>query len=112
MSTQNPQKELTSRVQMLTARLLQAVSESSYDQIPALLEEQRDLAVLNPNGAPADLSDAVKCDLVGGIREALLLATVKRIHLNELSDACRRRTNTVMAYRCEPAGPSAWSSCG
>lgn len=108
MFIRKPQYDVASNMKALNASLLAAISESAYHRIPALLESQR-MAVDQINWGA---NDAARREMERGLREALLLATVQRIHLNELIEACHRRSNTIVAYRCEPAGPSLFSSCG
>jgi hypothetical protein len=100
-------------VQSTTGQILEAVGQGAYNRLPALLESQRNLvAALQSKEAGGDISETDKRDVIRGIQEALLLTTVKRIHLAELIEACRRRSTTVSAYRCEPTSSSGWSSTG
>jgi hypothetical protein len=108
MFIEEPQYDVASKMEALNASLLAAISESAYHRLPALLESQR-IAVDQINWGA---NDEARREMERGLREALLLATVKSIHLNELVEACRRRSNTIVAYRCEPVGPLLFSSCG
>jgi hypothetical protein len=113
MPPQSPKQVLDPRVQSITGQILEAVGQGAYKRLPALLESQRNVAAAQQFKEPGgDISETDKRDVVRGIQEALLLATVKRIHLVELIDACRRRSTTVSAYRCEPTSSSGWSSTG
>jgi len=112
MPSQTIEDTVHVRVQSLTGQILEAVGQGAYQRLPALLEAQRDLAAVRVSEPEGGISETDKRDVVRGVQEALLLATVKRVHLMELIDACRRRSTTVSAYRCEPSYSSGWSSTG
>lgn len=101
---------LDTRAQSLTGQILEAVGQGAYHRLPALLDLQRHLAAELQSHQPHGRSETVKQEVLRGTQEALLLATVKRIHLMELIDVCRRRSTAVSAYRCEPSYSSGWSS--
>jgi hypothetical protein len=101
---------LFTRAQSLAGQILEAVGQGAYQRLPALLEAQRDFAATLPSDQRNDTGEMVKQDILRGIQEALLLATVKRIHLMELIDAGRRRSTAVSAYRCDPSYSTGWSS--
>jgi hypothetical protein len=113
MSSQSLADVFHPSARLLTGQILEAVGRGAYNRLPALLESQRTAAAALLSKEPdGDVSEADKRDIVRGIQEALLLATVKRIHLVELIDASRRRSATVSAYRCEPSYSSGWASTG
>ena len=90
------------RLRILNAEIVTVVAQSGHQQLPELLAEHRALAT----ALAPELTALAKAETHAAIRQAILIATSERAHLQQLLNESQSRAAVISAYSPSPVDSS------